>query len=161
MSLSYLKVVRVMTRCDFYNTGTKFHIDIIVLYNRNGFIDDWEPYFTAVKVCITLIVRINCNGCIAEHCLRTCRCEFQKLSRRRLSVLINEWIFDMPEMSGLIFILNLCIGNGCITNRTPVDNTGALINPAFFMHLTKHFGYGFVTAFIHCKTLSVPVTAGT
>ena len=35
MTQSHLKIVRIMCRSDFYNTGTKFHIYIIICDDRN------------------------------------------------------------------------------------------------------------------------------
>ena len=63
----------------------------------------------------------------------------------------------MPEMACLILIFYFCIGNGCVTYRTPVDDSCTLVNPAFFMHFTENFRNSLVAAFIHGKTLSVPV----
>jgi hypothetical protein len=39
----------------------------------------------------------------------------------------------MPEKSILFFMLNFRIGNGSLTYRTPVDNTGTFINPALLI----------------------------
>ena len=60
-------------------------------------------------------------------------------------------------MTCLLFVLYFRIGNGSIADRAPVDDSCALIDPAFFMHLAEHFGYGLVAAFVHGETLSVPV----
>ena len=64
-------------------------------------------------------------------------------------------------MSCLLLIFYLCIGDGGITYGTPVNNTGTLVDVAFFMHLHEYFGHCLVTAFIHGETLSVPVTRRT
>ena len=63
-------------------------------------------------------------------------------------------------MSGLLLVFYLRIGDGGVTYRTPVDDAGAFVNPAFFVHFTEHFGNGFVTALVHGETLAVPVTGG-
>ena len=64
-------------------------------------------------------------------------------------------------MSCLLLILYLCIGDGGITYGTPVNDTGALVDITFFVHLHEYFGDCFVTALIHGETLSVPVTGRT
>ena len=66
----------------------------------------------------------------------------------------------MPEMSCLFLIFYLSIRNGSIADRTPVDNTAALIDPAFFVHFAEYLGHRLITAFIHRETFSVPVTGG-
>ena len=66
MTLSYLKIVRVMCRCDLYNTGTKFHIYIIIGNDRNLTVYDRQIKHLANHVLITLIVWINCNRGITK-----------------------------------------------------------------------------------------------
>ena len=61
-------------------------------------------------------------------------------------------------MSGLLLIFYLCIGDGSVTYGTPVDDTGTLVDVAFFVHLYEYFGHSLIAAFIHGETLSVPVT---
>ena len=60
-------------------------------------------------------------------------------------------------MSCLLLIFYLCIGDGGITYGTPVNDTGTLVDIAFFVHLHEYFGDCLVTALIHGETLSVPV----
>ncbi len=110
---------------------------------------------------IALIVRIDCHRRIPQHGLRTGCGKLQKLRFTGCSVLLSQRILNMPQMSRLLLILHLRIGNGSIADRAPVDNLCPFIDPAFFMHLAEHFGHGLITALIHCKALSVPVTGGT
>ena len=114
-----------------------------------------------MEICISLIFRVNGYCCITEHCLGTCCCKLKELSLWGLSVLINKRILDMPEMTCLLLVLNLSVRDRCITYRTPVNDTATLVNPSFLMHLYKYFGYCLVAALVHCKALSVPVTAWT
>ena len=74
-----------------------------------------------------------------KHCFGTGRCKLQKFRLARLSVFVYERIFDMPEMARLLLVFHFRIGNGRITYRTPVNDSAALINPSFFVHLTEHF----------------------
>ena len=67
----------------------------------------------------------------------------------------------MPEMADLFYMFYLCIGNRCLADRTPVDDSGTFVNIAFLMQLAENFFYSLGTAFIHCKTLSVPVSGRT
>ena len=47
VALSYLKVVRVVCRGDFYNTGSKFHVNIGIFYDGNRFVDDRKPHLAS------------------------------------------------------------------------------------------------------------------
>ena len=63
----------------------------------------------------------------------------------------------MPEMPGLFLIFHLCIRNGGIAYRTPVNNPAPLINPAFFVHLAEHFRHRFIASLVHGEPFPVPV----
>ena len=158
MTLSDLKVVRVMCRSNFNYTGTKFHINIGIGNNRKLTVYNRKKKLLANEILITVIIRVYGNCGITQHGFRTCGCELDKLRCAYASIVLNQRILNVPEMACLLLILYLGIGNGGITYRTPVDNTAALVNPALFMHLAEHFGNGLVTALIHGETFSVPVT---
>ena len=161
MTLSNLKVVRVMSRCDLNNTCTKFHIDISIGYNRNFSVNDREQKLLADDIFISVIFGIYRYCSITQHGFGSCGCEFQETGSTDASVFFDHRILNVPEVACLLLIFYFRIGNGSITYRTPVDDTASLVNPTLFMHLAENFGYGLVTAFIHGKTFSVPVTGGT
>ena len=133
MTLSYLKVVRVMCRRNLYYTGTELSVYISIRLQSE-------------------------SPCSQSAALRFCQSDgyifhppdgrqlpyrpalFPDVSLRssRNSVVLgvrphHQRIFDMPEMSCLLLILYLSVGNGCIAYRTPVDDTGTLVNIAFFI----------------------------
>ena len=60
MTKSYLKVVRVMCRCDLYNTCTKFHINIIICDNWDLTMYNWKIQSLTHHIFVTIIIRINC-----------------------------------------------------------------------------------------------------
>ena len=62
------KVVRVVSRGDFNNTGAFGHIRMLVTNNGNFLIEQRQNNMTAVKMRITRIFAVDCNGSIAEHC---------------------------------------------------------------------------------------------
>ena len=55
---------------------------------------------------------------------------------------------------------NLRIGNGGITNRTPVDHSGTAVNQALFIQTDKGFQYRMGAALVHGKTETIPVCGG-
>ena len=67
----------------------------------------------------------------------------------------------MPEKPVLVLMLYLCVRNRGLAHRTPVDNTGTFIDISLFIQLNEHLLNRLRAAFIHGKTLSVPVCRGT
>lgn len=63
-------------------------------------------------------------------------------------------------MARLFGVLDLCVGERGGAFRTPVDDTIALIDQAFFIEVDKHLAYGAGKALIHCETLAAPVAGG-
>ena len=149
---TYFKVVRVVGRCNLYNTGSKFHIYILICDQRNLSVYQWKDQHLSYQVFVSFIVWIYCYGSISQQSLRT------GCGQIDIAAAICKWVAQMPEMSLLVFVLYLCIGNGCKAVRAPVDNTLATVDQAFVVKIYKHFFYCFVATFIHGKTLSVPVT---
>jgi hypothetical protein len=45
----------------------------------------------------------------------------------------------MPEMSFLLYMLYLCVRNGCLTYRTPVDDPGTFVDISLFIEIDKYF----------------------
>ena len=67
----------------------------------------------------------------------------------------------MPEMTGLLLILHLCVRDRSIADGTPVDDPAALVDPSLLMHLHKDFRDSLVAALVHGEAFAVPVTGGT
>ena len=63
----------------------------------------------------------------------------------------------MPEMSRLLLVLHLCIRDGGLTHRAPVDDPGTFVNVSLFVQTDKYLQNRLRAALIHGKTLSVPV----
>ena len=105
MTQSNLKVIWVMCRRDFYDTGTKFHIYIIISNQRNFTVYQRQNQFFSNQIFIPLIIRIHGYCCITKKCLRTC------CSQIDITASIRKRIAQMPKMSFLVFILYFRIRN--------------------------------------------------
>ena len=152
MAQSNLKVIWVMCRRDFYDTGTKFHIYIIISNQRNFTVYQRQNQFFSNQIFIPLIIRIHGYCCITKKCLRTC------CSQIDITASIRKRIAQMPKMSFLIFILYFRIRNRSQAVWTPVDDSLPAVNQTFIIKIYKNFLNCFITALIHRKTLSVPIT---
>ena len=60
---------------------------------------------------------------ITKHSLRTCCCDLNETA-----FLTNNRIIDVPEKSILVLMLNLCIRDRSLTNRTPVNDTATFVD---------------------------------
>ena len=156
MTLSNLKIVRIVCRCDLYTAGSEIFIYIRIRDHRDLTIGQRQLQHLAYNILVALIFRIDCHGCIAKQRLRTCGCDLYKSS-----FFANNRIIDVPEEAVLFLVYNLCIGNGCLTDRTPVYDTGTTIHISFFIQLAEYLCDCLVISFIHRETLTIPVCRGT
>ena len=122
MTLSYLEVIRVMGGSNLYYTGTKLSVYISICNDRNHAVYDRKHYALTDQVLISLIFGMNGYSGITKHCLRTGGCKGQKLRGARSTVIVHDGVLDVPEMTCLLLIFYLSIGDGGVTYRTPVDD---------------------------------------
>ena len=155
MAFSDFKVVRVVSRCNLNSTCSEFFVYIIICNDRNLSVCQRQKTFFSYDIFVSLIIRMYCDCRISKHCLRTCCRNLKEI------ICSNDRIFDMPEESILLFMLYFRIRKRCLTYRTPVNNTGTFVNKSFLMQADKYLLYSLGAAFIHCKSLSVPVTGNT
>ena len=127
VTFSNFKVIWIMRRCDLHSAGSEFFIYIIICNDWNLTICQRKNTFLSYDIFVSLIIRMYCNRSIAKHSLRTSCCDL------KVVICSNDWIFDMPEASFLLFMLNLGIRKRSLTYRTPVDNSGAFVNISFFI----------------------------
>src|SRR5699024_608072 len=152
-TFSYFKVIRVMGRCDLYTSGFELFIYILISDHRDFSVCKRQLQHFSDEMFISLIVWIYSHCSIAQKSFRTGGCDFHKLS-----FFSYYRVIDVPEKSVLILMLYLCVRNRSLAYRAPVDDPGAFIDIAFLIKLDKYFLNGLRAAFVHGKTLSVPVS---
>ena len=128
VAFSYLKVIRVVRRCNFYTTSSKFFVYIRICNYRNLSVCQRQFQHFSNQMLISLIIRIYRYCSISKQSLRTCRRDLYKFIFAS-----HDRIFDVPEMTSLIHMLYLCIGNRSLAYRTPVDDSGSFVNITFFV----------------------------
>ena len=155
MTLSYLKVIRVMRRSDLNYTGTEIDINIIV--GNNGDLTTYKrkDQHLADDILISLVLGIYCYSSITEKCLGSCS------SKLDITAAVLERITKVPEMTCLIFVLNLGIGYGCKAMRTPVNDPLTSVYKSLIIVLNEYFLNSFGATFVHSETLVAPVTGRT
>ena len=149
------KVVRVVRRCDLYHAGSEVHLHIVICYNGNFTVYQRQDQSLAHQILVPFIIRVYCYGSIAQQSFRTGGRQFQ------IAAAILERIAQVPEVTSLVLIFYLCIGNGSETLRAPVDDALATVDQTFLVILDENFLDCLAAAFVHGKTLSGPVTGRT
>ena len=128
VTASNLKVVRVMGRCDLYTSCSEFFVYIFIGDHRNLSVCERKLQHLADEILVALIFRIYGNSSITQQGFRTCSCNLYETSLFPCDRVIN-----VPEKSVLILMLNLCIRDGSLAYRTPVDDSGTFVDIAFFI----------------------------
>ena len=156
MAHTHFKVVRVMGRCNLHGTGSEFQVNIRIGNDRNNPIGQRQPQGFADKMAIALILRINGYSSITKHRFRPGSRDSQEGS-----LFFHYRITNVPQMARLILMFNLDIGQSRVAVYTPVGNSAALINQSLFVKRNENLTYCFGTAFIHSKTLTLPIAGNT
>ena len=154
MTLSYLEIVGVMCRGNLYYAGTKLLIYISVCDNRNFTTYQRQDHGLTYDIFIPLVIRVYCQGAVAKQGFRSGGSDLYEL------VTALNRIIDMPEMACLLLVLYLCVRDRGLADRTPVDDTGSLIDIALLMQAQEYLLYGLGAALVHGEALSVPVAGG-
>ena len=102
---SDLKVIRVMGRCNFDNARSEVYFNIIIGNNGDLPVDYREYESLADYILISLIVRVDRNGCVAQKGFGSGGCKL------KVSAAVLERIAQMPEVTRLILIFNLGVRN--------------------------------------------------
>ena len=152
MSQPNLEVIRVMCRCNFYNTGTKFSVNIFIRNDGYFLIQNGNDTGLADQVLISFICGMYRNRSIAQHGFGSGGCQSQ------LFIRTNNGVIDMIKMPCHINVLYLCVGNCSLTLRTPVDNLFPAVNIALFIQTAEGFQNSFGAALVHRKAYTIPVT---
>ena len=128
VTASNLEVVRVMGRCNLYTSCSEFLVYIFIGNHRDFSVCERKLQHLADKIFVTLILRVYGNSSITQQSFRTSSCDLYETS-----LFSYDRVINVPEKSVLILMLNLCIRDGSLAYRTPVDNSGTFVDIAFFI----------------------------
>ena len=128
VTASNLEVIRVMSRCNLYTSCSEFFVYIFIGDHRNLSVCERKLQHLADEIPVALIFRIYGNSSITQQGFRTCSCNLYETS-----LFPYDRVIDVPEESILILMLNLCIRDGSLAYRTPVDDSGTFVDIAFFI----------------------------
>ena len=100
---------------------------------------------------VPLIVGMHGHGRIPEHRLRPCR------RHNDLPAALGERVTDIPEMTRLLVILDLEVGDCGPAARAPVDDVVPLVNQAVVIKPDKNLPNGTGEPLVHRKAFARPV----
>ena len=103
MTFCNFKVVRVVGWGNLYNACSEVHFYIVIGNNRNFPMYQRQNQSLANQMLIPFIIRVDCNGSIAQQGFRTGGCDLYKSA-----FLTYDRIINVPEKSVLILMLYLC-----------------------------------------------------
>ena len=151
VALADLEVVRVVAGRDLHAAGAELHIDVFVRDDRDLPADERKHGGLADDILIAFVRGVDGNRGIAEHRLRTRRCDDERL-RRAL-----DGVSDVPEVAGLLLILDLRVGKRGRAARAPVDYAVASVDEPLVVEVDEDLLDRLGTALVHREALPAPV----
>ena len=139
MGLTHSKVIGVMRRSDLDKTGAKSGIDMPIRENRDLTSHDGQHDRRAYQGSFLGILGRDRNARIAEHRLGTSGCHrnvFNAADR------LFQRIAQIPQMTLLVSIFRLVIGDGRFTVRTPVYDTLTAVDKVMVIPVHKDLTHG-------------------
>ena len=109
-----------------------------------------------MQVQVALVLGMNGHGRIAEHGLRPCRCDGQKLARF-VAAIIKDRVFDLPDVALLLLVDHFEIADGGLAARAPVDHVTSAIDQAFAIQAQERFEDGTVKRRVEGEFFARPI----
>jgi len=146
-----LKVVRVMCGRHLDCAGAEIQLHIVVRNDGNLAVHDRQDAGLSDELFKALVVRVHGHAGIAHHGFRAGRRD-DEVARA-----VGQRVADIPEVAGLVHILDLRVGERGDTVGAPVDDTAALVDEALFVQTHEHLAHGPGAALVHGEAGAVPV----
>ena len=151
MAQTDLKVVRVMRGGYLNDTGTEVYLDIIIGDNGYLAVDYGQDERLADDILISFIIGVDGNSGIAEQGLGSGRCKL------RIAASVLERIAKMPEVTRLILIFDLGVGDRSQAMGAPVDYSLAPVNESLFIEVAENLVDSLIAALVEGEALALPV----
>ena len=154
VTTTHLKVVGVVGGGDLHHTGTLGHIRVLVAHDGNFLIQQGQDDVAAVEVLVALVLGVDGHGGIAQHGLGTGGGQLQLLTG------LLDGVQQVPEVTVLLLVFHLGVGDGGFAGGTPVDHTVAAVDETLLVQTDKDLLYRHRATLVHGEALTLPVTAG-
>ncbi len=138
------KVVRVVRRGHLDRAGAEADLAVLIAHDRNFAIHNRQDAGLADQVLeLFIVLGVDGNAGVAQHGLGT---------RRRdndVAAAIAQRVADIPEMAGLVNVLDLRVGQGGHAVRTPVYHSAPLVDESLVIKLAERLAHGLGAGLIH------------
>src|SRR3712207_332151 len=116
-------------------------------------VDDGEYQRPADKVGVTLVLRADGDGRVAEHRLGARR------RHRQAAAGALDGVLQVVELPGLRLLLDLQVREGRLVFRAPVDHAGAAVDEPLLVAADEELADGAREVLVHRELLARPVHA--
>ena len=155
VTLAHLEVVRVVAGRYLYAARAEFAVDIFVGDDRYLSAHEREDGKFADERSESLILGMNGDGSVSEHCLGARRCHGDIFAVASL-----DGIADMPECALFILVLDLGIRESRGAVRAVVYDAQSAVDKPFIVERNEVFLYSGAERIVHCEAQAAPVAGG-
>ena len=148
-----LEVVRVVGGGHLDRARAEADLAVFVAHDGNFAVHDRQDALLADEVLELFVLGVDRDAGIAHHRLGTGGGDDD------VAAAVGERVADIPEVTGLINVLDLRVGQRRQAMRAPVDDAAALINEALVVQLAEGLAHGPGAALVHCEAGAGPVAA--
>src|SRR5208283_3598625 len=131
-------VGRIVRRCHLYATGAELRVHQLVSDDGDGLVLERQQDLPADELRVTRVLRIYRHGLVAEHRFRARRGHDYEFIGFGPALVVEERIFDVPEVSLLLDHLDFLVGERGTGGGVPVHHAFAAIDEALFVKLNEH-----------------------
>ena len=151
----HFKIVGIVGRRHLHCPRTKGRIHIGIGKQGDASVHNGQDEDLAHQLLVAFVIGMHCHACIAEHGFRSGR------GNLHISIHPLYLITKMPEMPLFCFMIHLNIRKRRIAIRTPIRNTGSLIDEPLLVKAHKDFPHCLGTSLVHGEAFPLPVAGGT
>jgi hypothetical protein len=151
VTLTHRVVIEIVCRRHLDTAGAEREIDVGVGNDRDLAPTEGQPDHLAQQVAVALIVGMDHHRRVAEHGLRACRGDDQR------STAVGQRVADVPQLSALLFLDDLEVGDRGLQDGIPVDQALAAIDQSLAVELDESLGDRARQSCVHRETLATPV----
>ena len=158
VALAHGEVVGVVSGGDLHAAGAEFLVDVEVGEHGDLAVDDGKHDLLAHQVLVALILRGDGHAGVAEHGLGTRGCHHDVLDAVNR---LDKRVAKVPQVTLLILVLGLVIGDGGGAIGAPVDDALSAIHDAIVVPVGKHLSHGLGELGAHGELLVIVVARAT
>ncbi len=152
MPAPHLVVVEIVRRGDLDRAAAHGRIGVFVGNDRDQPADERQPYRFADEVGVALILGMDRDAGVAEHCLGTGRCYDEETPALAL-----DRVADVPQLALGFPALDFEVRDHRVHDRIPIDQALVAVDQPLPVEGDKHPAHRRREAAIHREALAAPI----